>query len=110
MQDLTRTNYAHVEIMKHDGGIVPGLANRNGHRNTGRTGRRYTAPRVDNGNNTWEEMGVHNDAILVGKEYYQSQTNKFLQHLEAFEDQGEDSNEIATLQLDVDEEESDDEE
>ena len=55
-------------------------------------------------------MGVHNDAILVGKEYYQSQTNKFLQHLEAFEDQGEDSNEIATLQLDIDEEESDDEE
>ena len=79
VQDLTRANYAHLEIVKHDGGIVPGLANRNGHRNTGGNGRRYTAPRRDNGNwvRTWEEMGIHEDAILAGKEYYESHKNRY---------------------------------
>ena len=55
-------------------------------------------------------MGIHkDDAILsAGKEDYQSQKNRFLQRLEAFEDQIENSNQTYTLQLDWNEEGLDD--
>ena len=50
-------------------------------------------------------MGIHEDAILAGKEYYESHKNRFLQRLETVEDEiVENSNQTATLQLDVDEE------
>ena len=49
-------------------------------------------------------MEIHEDAILAGKEYYENHKNRFLQRLHAVEDQNENSNQTATLQLDVDEE------
>ena len=34
IEDCKKTLHAFEEVYTHDGGMVPGLANRNGHRNT----------------------------------------------------------------------------
>ncbi len=86
IHDIRKTCHAITEIVKHDGKIVPGLANRNGHRNVpeARTQRRYyPRKRVTNGDGpkTLEEMGIHPDAIHVAEEQYRIEREKFLDKL-----------------------------
>ena len=60
------------------GGIVPGLADRNGIRRTDKRQRRYVPPKEEPTMKTFCEMGIHPDVVEVARELVESEKEKFL--------------------------------
>ena len=67
--------------MEADGAVVPGVCDRNGHRNKQRVGRQYW-PRKENPKSlSIEEIHFHSDVKEVLGELRSSQWNKFQQNM-----------------------------
>ena len=77
VQDIKRIPEALAEIVKVGGGIVPGLADRNGIRRNTRTGCHYTPPREEPTSKTMEEMGLHKEVFEVAKKLIETEREKF---------------------------------
>ena len=85
-QDILKVRDVSIPaIVKHGGKIVPGLADRNGHRNVGGVDRRRGPRTNDNRRKrakTLEELGIHPVAIAVINEQFNETSDSFLQYVE----------------------------
>ena len=78
VQDISRVPDALKKIVLFGGGIVPGLADRNGIRRTDKRQRRYVPPKEEPTMKTFCEMGIHPDVVEVARELVESEKEKFL--------------------------------
>lgn len=78
LQDIARIPVALRKIAEADGGIVPGLADRNGHRKERARGKRvYHPPRENPTPKSFEEMGIHPDVVAVAEEFVEEANKQF---------------------------------
>ena len=78
LQDIDRIPNALKKIVEADGGIVIGLADRNGHRKN-RCGRKrvYHPPKEDQVAKSFVELGIHPDVLSVAEELIENEKQKF---------------------------------
>ena len=74
LQDVRRIPHACFQIVSHMGKIVPGLANRNGHRRPKGTRENSAKQHYDK---TLEELGLHHSIRSIVKEQVEKDRQKF---------------------------------
>jgi ribosomal protein S13 len=78
VQDILRVLYCLEEIVKAGGAVVPGLANRNGHRAlVGNGGRRYFKRLENVVIASLDDLGIRTDVQEVAKEFMAMETDRF---------------------------------
>ena len=78
IQDIARVPIALEKIIEKEGGIVPGLADRNGHRKQRASRpRTYHPPRQDTTPRSFFEMGIHPDAESVARDLVENAKEQF---------------------------------
>ena len=94
VQDIACLPTAIEKIIEFEGGIVPGLADRNGWRKQTRSvikKRIYHGPKTDgNPPKTFDEMGIHPDVSDVAKELVEKEKRKFDKYLKTLEGDSKD--------------------
>jgi hypothetical protein len=78
VQDILRVLYCLEEIVKAGGAVVPGLANRNGHRAlVGNGGKRYFDRIENHVIASLDDLGIRTDVQEVAKEFMVMETDRF---------------------------------
>ena len=78
LKDIERVTNALKKIVEADGGIVRGLADRNGHRKDRcRQKRVYHPPRELQEPKSFLEMGIHPDVVSVAEELIENEKRKY---------------------------------
>ena len=78
VEDCERIVKSAMTIVKAGGGIVPGLCNRNGHRNKNTTGRKYwPRKRSDQVIATMDDLGIFKEVQAIAMEQIEAETALF---------------------------------
>jgi hypothetical protein len=77
IEDCWRVISSLKTIVEAGGKIVPGLVNRNGHRNKSRKGRKYHPRKKDQVIATMTEMGIFSDVQQIAMEQFAEETLSF---------------------------------
>jgi hypothetical protein len=78
VQDILRVLYCLEEIVKAGGAVVPGLANRNGHRAlVGNGGRKYFDRLENHVIASLDDLGIRTDVQEVAKDFMIMETDRF---------------------------------
>ena len=77
IQDISRLKENIKLVVEADGAIVPGVCDRNGHRNQGGTGRRYHPRHADQSALSIEELPLHKDCREVVLELEATERERF---------------------------------
>ena len=77
IQDVDRVLENLFIVCEADGAVVPGICDRNGHRNKAKVGRQYWGRNVHKKAMTLDEMGIHPDMCSVVRELWDDQYKLF---------------------------------
>lgn len=77
IEDCKRVVKSAMTIVKAGGKIVPGLVNRNGHRNKVKTGRRYYPRKTTQVIKTMDDLGIFKEVQTIALEYMATESAKF---------------------------------
>ena len=80
IQDIQRVKENLKLVVEADGAVVPGVVDRNGHRNSQRIGRKYWPRRENPKALSIEELGLHSDCREVVEQLHDTEWNIFQQN------------------------------